>query len=96
MPLAEYHSWIDFYTVEPWGDFRADLRTGLLATVIVRMLGAKGSRAKPLDFMPIIARQVERSRDRAGDPGAEVRAYLDTIFHSRRPARVLTRKAHHG
>jgi len=83
MPLAEYRSWLEFYEVEPFGDFRADLRAGVIASTVTRMLGAKGARPKPLDFMPIVTRQLERKRARDGDATAELRAALLVGFKGR-------------
>ncbi len=97
MPLAEYRSWIDFYQVEPWGDFRADLRAGIVASTLVRMMGAKGARPKPLDFMPVIARQNERRRARDGDGDAELRAAIAAGFKGRvRHIVIPSRSARHG
>ena len=83
MSVVEFRAWIDFYAVEPWGDYRADLRAGVISQTLVRMLGAKGVRPKPLDFMPIVAAQMARAREREGDPQGELKAALLQGFKGR-------------
>jgi hypothetical protein len=56
MPFAEFRGWLAFYADEPFGDTRADLRSGIVAALIARTMGGKKN-AKPIDFMPIVASQ---------------------------------------
>lgn len=40
-----------YYELEPWGEERDDLRTGVVASTIVNMNKTKGSPSKPSDFL---------------------------------------------
>lgn len=48
-----------FYTIEPFGEWRADLRSAIAASAIVNSWGAK---TKPSDFMPDFEATVEAKR----------------------------------
>jgi len=96
MSVVEYRAWIDYYAVEPFGDFRADLRSGVVASTVARMLGGKGSRPKPLDFMPIVKRNLERQRAASGNPGAELHAAILSGFKGRVKRVVIRKGARHG
>lgn len=50
----EFSEWQAFYGIEPWGEERADLRMGIMASVIANAhRDPKKSRPfKPRDFMP--------------------------------------------
>jgi hypothetical protein len=56
--LAEISShtfaeWLAFRRLEPWGEERADLRAGIIASTMANsMRGKKGKPFKPQDFMP--------------------------------------------
>jgi len=98
MSVEEFRSWVEFYEEEPFGDVRADLRAGVVAATVARMLGGKTARPKPIDFMPIVRQGVERSRARSGDRSAEMRAALALAFKGRIRHVVIKRKGerHHG
>lgn len=51
----EYSEWLLFYRDDPFGEFRADLRAGIIAQTVASAFG--GSRKRPIDFMPIVRRQ---------------------------------------
>ncbi len=44
------------YDVEPWGETRADLRAGIIATAAVSPHVKRGSQPRPIDFMPFVER----------------------------------------
>lgn len=96
MTLTEFYSWMKFYEEEPWGDFRADLRAGVVSSVIVRMMGAKGARPKPLDFMPMVKAQMERLKAERDDKTAELRAALLSAFKGKLRVVRARQGAHHG
>ena len=53
MTHAEFMSWLAYYRLEPWGEERADLRTGILASTVANCHAGKRSRPfEPKDFMP--------------------------------------------
>ena len=45
----ELSEWMAYYELEPWGEERADLRAGIIASAMANVWGAK---TKPADFMP--------------------------------------------
>lgn len=53
MPATELAEWALFYAQHPFGEFRADLRAGIVASTLARVMGGNRN-AKPSDFMPIV------------------------------------------
>lgn len=50
---AEFAEWMAYYTMEPWGEDRSDLRAGIIASTIANTQRGKRTKAfKPSDFMP--------------------------------------------
>jgi hypothetical protein len=58
MSYVEFNSWMRFYAEEPFGDVRADLRAGIIASTVAKVMGGN-RRARPYDFMPIVRKQQE-------------------------------------
>jgi hypothetical protein len=55
IPARIIGQWEAYYQIDPWGDERADLRNGILASTMVNCnpFRKKSARsAKPTDFMP--------------------------------------------
>lgn len=53
MPASEVMSWVAFGQMEPIGDARADLRTGIIAATIANCNAPrKGKPYAPSDFIP--------------------------------------------
>lgn len=52
MSESELALWAEFYQVEPWGEARADLRSGIIASTVANGYARKGT--KPSDFMPFL------------------------------------------
>lgn len=49
----QFAEWQAYYQLEPWGEERADLRAGIIASTIANVNRGKGQRAfTPSDFMP--------------------------------------------
>jgi len=49
----ELSEWMAYFQLEPFGEGRADLRMGILASLVSNMFTKKGSkRYTPKDFMP--------------------------------------------
>lgn len=64
LSAAELAEWEAFNEIEPIGDDRADLRTGILASLWANMHRRKGSPAfKPTDFMPFVDREAVKRRE---------------------------------
>lgn len=53
----ELTEWMAFWQLDPWGDSRADLRAGVIASTIANVhRGADTRPYKPMDFMPYAQR----------------------------------------
>ena len=54
MPSSEMTDWKTYYRIEPWGEWRADLRAGTITAPLIRLWSK--SKPKPsewiMDFMP--------------------------------------------
>jgi hypothetical protein len=61
MPSDEFDLWVALYRRDPWGEQRADLRAGVIASTVANYAGKARSEsagpAKPADFMPYLERQ---------------------------------------
>lgn len=49
---SEFLEWKGYYLLEPWGEWRADLRSGIVACVVANAHARKGNSYRPSDFMP--------------------------------------------
>lgn len=59
LPLV--HEWAAYAEIEPFGEERADLRSGIIASVIANVVKGKGGRTlTPRDFMPQFDKPVRR------------------------------------
>ena len=53
MSAAEMSEWQAYYTINPFGDVRDDLRAGIVASTIANANRGKGQKPfAPADFMP--------------------------------------------
>ena len=55
MTWGELLEWREFYALEPWGDERADLRSGIVASILANTNRDPKKRPQPFeptDFMP--------------------------------------------
>ena len=56
----ELSEWAAYYRLEPWGEERADLRIGVLDSILANLFRKKGSREyKAQDFMLNFGKQDE-------------------------------------
>lgn len=63
IPLPTFYNWLDYASRKPFGEERADLRMGIMASALVNIQLAKGQRlAKPIDFMPFSDGHKRRSK----------------------------------
>jgi hypothetical protein len=75
MRPSELGTWIALYAVDPWGEQRADLRTGILASTMANIHRGKGSQAfSPADFMPRY--EASARKDEGNDVAARLLAFL--------------------
>jgi len=60
LSYAEFQEWCLYYQIEPWGDERADLRAGIVASTIANYAGRQradgADPALPVDYMPYVER----------------------------------------
>jgi hypothetical protein len=60
----QFNEWQAFYQIDPFGEARGDLRTGILASVISnRMRGKHETALQPVDFMPFMHPQEQTPED---------------------------------
>lgn len=64
MSAREFSEWIAYARLEPFGEERADLRAGIVASTIAAVNTPKGKRRpKPGDFMPEFDKQKPNERE---------------------------------
>ena len=56
----EFAEWRAFFELEPWGEERADLRAGIIASTIANVNRSKGKAFSPGDFMPEFDKPVRK------------------------------------
>jgi len=60
-PYSEFKEWLAYMRINPFGEERADLRAGIVASTIANVNRGKGQRAfNPSDFMPDFDRTPKR------------------------------------
>jgi hypothetical protein len=60
----ELAEWMAYYQLEPFGEERGDLRSGIISSVIANVNRGKGTAAyTPRDFMPFIEKQEKEEED---------------------------------
>lgn len=52
MTSRQVAEWMAYNQIEPFGEERADLRAGIVASTIANVNRGKGQPMKPADFMP--------------------------------------------
>jgi hypothetical protein len=50
--VREREEWAAYFDVEPWGEERADLRAGIIASTVANVNRGRRKPFKPSDFMP--------------------------------------------
>ena len=57
----ELTEWMAFYQMEPFGDFRADVRSGIVAATFANAHRSRDAKPfTPEDFMPFVDKQIEK------------------------------------
>jgi hypothetical protein len=66
MTSTQFAEWMAYAQLEPWGEERADLRAGIVASTVANsMRGKKGKPFKPADFIPdfeLVSEEEQTSR----------------------------------
>ena len=81
MSSREFGEWMAFYSIEPFGEERSDLRAGVIASTIANANRDPKTRSKPFtpsEFMPSF--EVEDEDDLEPLPPEELAAKFDAIF----------------
>ena len=68
--------WIAYSNLEPFGEYRADLRTGIVSAVLAQIHGKRGRRYKPEEF--VVVKPVKR-RQRGARTVSEMSAVFDQL-----------------
>lgn len=62
MTSLQFSEWLAYSRLEPWGEERDDLRTGIVASTIANVNRGKGQKARnPQDFMPDFEPETEEA-----------------------------------
>jgi hypothetical protein len=61
---AQMAEWEAFWRIDPWGEERADLRAGIVASTVANAnRGSKTKAFRPVDFMPYADRTAQARAD---------------------------------
>ena len=52
IPSDMLTEWIAYFRIDPFGEERADLRAGIIASTVANAFRSRGRSARPADFMP--------------------------------------------
>lgn len=74
MTASQFAEWYAFYQIEPFGEERADLRSGIISATLANVYRSEGKPYLPLDFMPF--RKRETPENRAENNTAQIKAML--------------------
>jgi hypothetical protein len=71
MSSRELSEWAAYFAIEPFGEERADLRAGIVASTIANVhAGRKGKPFAPVDFMPF------QERDKSQKLSAQILGFF--------------------
>jgi Protein of unknown function (DUF4035) len=63
---AEIGEWLAYYELEPFGEWRADLRAGIIASTVFNMnRGEHAAPARAADFMPDFSGERLRAQEKS-------------------------------
>lgn len=66
MGSDELTEWMAYYQIEPFGDYRADVRSGVVAATLANANRAPNAKVfTPEDFMPFVAVHADRLKPAA-------------------------------
>ncbi len=61
--MQEFHEWVAYYQIEPWGEERADWRSAMVAFTMASLWAGKGRRPKFGDFLPTFHKPKQSNDD---------------------------------
>jgi hypothetical protein len=74
MTASDLLEWEALYAIDPWGEQRADLRAGIIASATVAPHCRKHQMPKPADFMPFCGKRTPRQQT-----VAEIKAIAEEV-----------------
>ncbi len=91
--FAQFGEWMVYSNLEPFGEERADLRAGIIASTVANASGSTKKTFKPSDFMPDFGKESKPRRSskdmqmmlRASFAGAKAKAQGRTRPPKKRP-----------
>lgn len=66
LTYKEFREWCAFYQIEPWGDYRADLRAGIIASTVRNFNAWRANEPQewePIDFMPYVDQRFREGQE---------------------------------
>lgn len=58
MPVQQFNAWAGFWRASPWGEFRSDMRSGIIAATVANChKDPKRKAFSAADFMPFMETQ---------------------------------------
>lgn len=75
--------WQAFYDLEPFGDMRADLRAGIVASTVANVMGDPKKPLSPSDFMPLLESDKTSGTQpvmQVTDPDQQSKLIMATLF----------------
>jgi len=74
MDYTEFMEWCEFYSIEPFGEIRDDLRAGVVASAVVNVQLQKKDRSKAKSAGDFILFDALKSKEKADSADAQVMA----------------------
>ena len=65
MTAGQLREWMSYYAMEPWGEERADLRAGIVASTVANVHRGRAHAFRPADFMPRFGEPARRQSPQA-------------------------------
>jgi hypothetical protein len=66
MGTREFNRWFRYWLEEPWGSYRDNLHTGILASILTNVHRRKGSRRASVDDFMLMSKETRKSKDTRG------------------------------
>ena len=86
IPLPTFYDWLEYAKRTPFGEERADLRMGILASTLVNIQLAKGQRqTRPLDFMPFSKGAGGRTKQTPAQMSAVLKGIVQLHKQAKKP-----------
>lgn len=92
IPLPLFYEWMDYANRKPFGEERADLRIGIMASALFNIQLAKGQRpTRPVDFMPFSKGGTARTKQSPQQMSMLLKGVV--ALHKQQTAQIAAKKA---